>query len=265
MKYTTVDRVLSKIDRDIKGNFQEADLIEWIGDSLGFLETNTVLETKVKVLHVKNYEVEVPPFFKDVIQIVRDNKEERENIQEITTCNECSSPYTFYEDYHVPLIFSDPFCEKNSLSPVRKANGSFFNKLKNSDFNEYTVVGNVCQKLRFSFRDGVIILAYLRNYIDEETGYPYIPDTSFHVEAITYYIKWKLLENKIFNGDRNYLNVAADFERKWLHYAKQANNYSKMPKTIDDYQDLMNSSVHLILDRRKYYRYFNNYKNGQYK
>ena len=44
MKYTTVDRILSKLDRDLKGNFNIVDIIEWIGDALSFLEVDTVLE-----------------------------------------------------------------------------------------------------------------------------------------------------------------------------------------------------------------------------
>lgn len=266
MKYTTVDRILSKLDRDLKTNFNVVDIIEWVGDALSFLEVDTVLEHRVDVLRVKNYETDVPPYFKEVLQIVRDNDARISTTSELTlptsTCSSCSSSFTTYEEYQVPTIFSNDYCDKNGFTVVRKAQNNFFTRKRYGDelIDEYAVIGATCQRLRFSFRSGIVILSYLRNYIDPETNYPYIPDTPHHIEAITYYIKWKMTEWKALNGEKGFLNIAQDFERKWLKYVKQANNYSKMPHSIDDYQNLAESSVHLILDRRRYYRYFGNLK-----
>jgi len=264
MKYTTVDRILSKLDRDLKGNFNVVDIIEWIGDALSFLEVDTVLEHKVEVLRVTNYETAVPSYFKVVLQIVRDNETRDLSTSDLSIpdCSTCSSSFTPYESYKVPVIFSNDYCSKNGFTVVRKAQNNFFTRKRHGDelIDEYAVIGATCQKLRFSFRSGIVVLAYLRNYIDPETNYPYIPDTPHHIEAITYYIKWKMAEWKALNGEKGFLNISQDFERKWLRYVKQANNYAKMPHSIDDYQNLAESSVHLILDRRKYHRYFGNLK-----
>ncbi len=267
MKYTTVDRILSKLDRDLGQDFDVVDIIEWIGDALGFLETEPVLENKVEVFIVKDYEIDTPLFFKEVVQILKDNNGVLTNPElslESSSCG-CSSSTSEVEtteEYLEPFIFANDFCIKNELSVVRKSTSSFSKSFldKTEETDEYTIIGAECQKIRFSFKDGIVIMSYLRNYIDEETGYPYIPDTSQHIEAITYYIKWKILEEKVFRGERGYLTLTSDFERKWLRYVKQANNFAKMPHSVDEYQNLLDSSVHLIVDRRKYHKYFNNFK-----
>lgn len=267
MKYTTIDRILSKLDRDLGQDYDKVEIIEWIGDALGFLETESVLENKVEVFIVKDYEIDTPLFFREVVQILKDNKGVITNPDftlEASTCGCSSSTSTdsTTEEYLKPFIFANNFCTENELVVVRKSTSNFAKSFidKTEDTDEYTIIGAECQKIRFSFKDGIVVMSYLRNYIDDETGYPYIPDTSQHIEAITYYIKWKLLEEKAFRGERGYLTLASDFERKWLRYVKQANNYAKMPKSVDDYQNILDSSVHLILDRRKYHKYFNNFR-----
>jgi len=138
---------------------------------------------------------------------------------------------------------------KRNYTPVRLANGTFYNtivcKQKVDDYcndctDQYTIVGTVDKKLRFSFKDGQIALSYLRNTIDEETGYPLVPDQISYITAITYYIKWKVAEWYTWNGRQGYANIAEKAQERWEHYAKQAKNYAKMPKSIDDYQDLLN-------------------------
>ena len=42
MRYTTIDRILSKLDRDLGQDYDKVEIIEWIGDALGFLETESV-------------------------------------------------------------------------------------------------------------------------------------------------------------------------------------------------------------------------------
>ena len=54
MTYTTVDRVLSKFHRDLRGaEINESDAIEWIGEALGFLQVYQVQEEAVAFLEVK--------------------------------------------------------------------------------------------------------------------------------------------------------------------------------------------------------------------
>lgn len=156
-------------------------------------------------------------------------------------------------------------------SPVRLANSSFFNtvvcrennpnlkRLYNSTSDEYTLIeGYPTRQIRVNFREGQIAISYLRNAIDEKTGYPLIPDSIEHITAIGYYIKWKMSERLRWNGREGFATEAQDAEAKWLKYVRQAINKTKMPSGIDQYQNLMEQSLYLIPRTRKYYGFFGN-------
>lgn len=158
---------------------------------------------------------------------------------------------------------------RESYTPVRLANHSFMGSLVAevpeevrhglyaATTDEYTIVGgypNLC--LRFSFKDGLVALSYVRAKIDSETGYPLIPDDTLFLNAITYYIKWKLAERLRWNGREGFVQEAQDAERLWRRYLRQALNRAKMPQGVDDYQDLLEESLYLIPRHRKYYGFF---------
>ena len=85
-----------------------------------------------------------------------------------------------------------------------------------------------------------------------------IPDDISFTNAITYYIKWKISERNRWNGVDGAKFEAEDAEKHWLKYMRQAVNKAKMPNTIDDYQDIMEQSLHLIPRTRLYYGFFGN-------
>lgn len=159
---------------------------------------------------------------------------------------------------------------KEKYTPVRLANHTFLGSLVaelnidkdpsglyNNSMDEYTIAGafpNI--NLRFSFKEGMIALAYLRAAIDETTGYPVIPDDIRFITAITYYIKWKIAERLRWSGREGFNLEAKDAEEKWNKYVRQAINYVKMPSGIDQYQNIMENSLYLIPRTRKYYGYF---------
>lgn len=156
---------------------------------------------------------------------------------------------------------------KNNFVPVRLATGTFFNSLvcREKDVSlyktcsyEYTIVGETEKRIRFNFKDGEVAISYLRNSVDEETGYPLIPDNISYITAITYYIKWKIAEGNDWAGRDGWTSKAERAEEKWLKYAKQAKSYMKMPKTLDQYQNLLEQSHHLIPNHRRYYGFFGN-------
>jgi hypothetical protein len=72
---TTIDRVLSKLRRDLRNTqLNEGDVIEWIGDALEQLKVEAVQEEALAFFEVKNYHAELPENFNMVIQIARDKK-----------------------------------------------------------------------------------------------------------------------------------------------------------------------------------------------
>ena len=72
IQFTTVDRVLAKIHRDLKGiNLNESDAIEWIGEALDFLKVPQIQEEAVLFSEVKNHHVELPYGFHMILQVAR--------------------------------------------------------------------------------------------------------------------------------------------------------------------------------------------------
>ena len=318
MQFTTVDRVLAKFHRDLRGtDINESDAIEWMGEALGFLNVQQIQEEVVAFLEVKNYEVDVPAYFNMVIQIAKKrhytpkeicpdfiekerngcqckcykNEESNCDCKKTSTikCNcqqdDCKNPcgdkcicqdltavYTdcqgniigqYERAYYRPSFdlqwrynfWSGSEFFKREFEPVRLSNHTFFNSIvckehnrdlyRTSGLEEYTIVGTTQKKLRFSFKEGLIALSYLRTAIDKETGYPLIPDNESYMAAITYYLKWKIAEWYQWNGREGFQSIPADLERKWLKYARQAKNYMKMPKSLDEYQNLLEQTYQL--------------------
>lgn len=264
-----VDRIIAKINREIKGlEATEIDLIEWIGEALEFLKAPNLSEQCVDFIKVENFECGLPIGLQSILQVAKNNVYAEAGF--ICPCNntlqesecDCQDYWNMkleYANWVSSSFFTDYF------TPVRLAQNSFFNSIVckekrdipyQSCRDEYTIVGTTERRLRFSFQEGEIALSYTRNSIDEETGYPLIPENISYITAITYYIKWKLAENLQWNGREGFNSLAQDNERKWLKYCKQAKNYQKMPTSIDDYQDLLEQSHYLIPRENRYYGFF---------
>ena len=121
------------------------------------------------------------------------------------------------------------------------------------DRDEYTIVQD---QLRFNFQTGFIALAYIRQMIDNETGYPMIPDDESARTAITYYLGWKIKEMEAWNHREGAMQLAQIAEQHWLKYIKQFKNKAKMPTGVDQYQNLMEQSNYLIPNHNRYYGFF---------
>lgn len=293
--FTTVDRILSKLSRDIRNtDLNESDVIEWIGEALEFLKVESIQKQHVIFLEVQNYTAIIPKGFQMVLQIVRNNDFVKEVhckpikvIQSITENNEDiddediivinEKGFVIEEDgivdYRVGFDLKLNYNQwinnsyyKRQFTPVRLSNNTLFNSIVakekistcNNCKDEYTIVGTIEKCLRFNFEEGQIAMAYLKNAIDCETGYPLVPDNISYITAITYYVQWKIAQYNEWNGREGFARLAQDKERLWLKYCKQATNYAKMPKSIDDYQDLLEASHYTIPDHNKYYGYFGN-------
>lgn len=283
--FTTVDRILAKSYRELKEtDLDENDVIEWIGEAVDFLAMPEVKEEAVVFLEVKNFEVELPKGFQMVLQLAMLDGP-LENIESFAPTYETDLPrldvtpikedscepqcYKPYFDMQIQYIdwVQHPIYQK-SFRPIRLANHNFFNDIVCKEKGiyqesrgcqeEYTIVGTIEKKLRLSFKEGVVALSYLRSAIDSETGYPLIPDSIQHITAISYYIRWKLAEYFSWNRVEGFDGLSTKAEQLWLKYAKQAKNFTKMPKTLDQFQNLLEQTHHLIPNHRRYYNHFGN-------
>ena len=315
LQFTTVDRVLAKFNRDLRGtDINESDAIEWIGEALDAMKLPQVQEHAVAFIEVKDHHADLPHGFHMISQINKyrnwspDVKSTlciptiMKEVEEDDACKtSCDTHPANKAGYPIPLdcdgrmigdyevayyrpffdlqweykFWSDSsFCQ-NNFTPVRLSNNLYFNSLvcKEKDRHdiykncgdEYTIVGTTEKRLRFSFREGFVAVSYLRNSLDPNTGYPLVPDNYSYMNAITYYLKWKIAEWYDWNGREGFARKAQDNERKWLKYKKQGTNYMKMPKSLDQYQNLLDQSHHMIPRRNLYYGYFGNLNKAENK
>ena len=301
MKFTSVDRIFTKIQRDLKGTeINEVDIIEMVGEALEFLQVAETQEEVVAFIEVKNHHADIPCGFQSVLQIARNRryslkvKDSCTVVEDVVEqANSCHTNPTSIEPYPIPLDCSGrPIMEEHlsyyrpyfdlkwqyqfwlespiyheAYTPVKLANSSFFNSIVSQENNpdiyvncrdEYTIVGTTDKRFRFSFKEGQIALSFLKTAMDPQTGYPLIPDHVSYISAITYYIKWKIAEMLTWEGREGFTIIARDSEKLWLRYASQSKNYSKMPKTIDEYQNVLELTHNLVPNENRYYKFFGN-------
>lgn len=287
-QYTTLDRVLSKIYRDLGiEEISEIDVIEWAGEALEAIGAITLYEEAIACIEVSNHQADLPNGLHSIIQIARNNEWSPSNkdiicpadiVEETTTeevdypvildCN--GSPITDVEiAYYRPYFdlqyeyygWTRSNMYSTNYTPVRLANHTFFNTLvcpedKNlyhSCSDEYTIVED---KMRFSFKEGSIIVSYYRQKIDPTTGYPMIPDEYSVITAITMYITMKYMGRMWYMGREGYADKLQKAEADWHWYCKQAGNAIMIPYGVDEYQNLQEGRQQMIPQLNRYYGFF---------
>lgn len=238
LTYTSVDRILGALYRDLGDMpFEEDDIIEYIGEALGFLQVYPSLEHTSVDLDVRDNRVQLP---KDIAVI--------DYIQDISDGE--IEPKCKCQDYEDILSNGARFLKKASIKSKTKCGDT---KIQYS--GEYSIEGIEDKELFVSFKDGRIRIAYSRAVTDSN-GYPMIPDNSDFISAILYYVKWKISEAMSWRGRDGYSNLLQYARNEWLRYAKQAKNWAKMPKTAEEWQGLMEQQYNMIPDLTLFYKGF---------
>lgn len=73
IKYTSIDRLISKVERDFKSDIPDIDIIEWAGECLSKLPTNIQYEEKVVSIPYKEYKCLLPNGFVGENQVAFNN------------------------------------------------------------------------------------------------------------------------------------------------------------------------------------------------
>lgn len=149
------------------------------------------------------------------------------------------------------------------FSPVHLATNSFFDTVDNEvdgriDHNglrdEYSIVNK--DTFKFSFKEGQIALAYTRAKLDEETGWPMMPDNASFLNACTYFNIWKMME-KEFYANRDGAEKRMDkAEQQWIWYCGQAGSDALMLKGEDEHQNFMDGRNQMIPKLNRYSDFF---------
>lgn len=161
-------------------------------------------------------------------------------------------------EYH---LWGNSHYYKEHYTPIRLANHTFFNtivcpedqNMYHGVTDEYTISGD---KIRTSFKEGSIAISYYRQKVDEENGYPMIPDEYSVITAITSYITMKYMARLWYMGREGYGDKYQKAEQDWQWYCKQAGNKALMPHGVDEFQNLTESRNQLIPARNRYYGFF---------
>lgn len=288
-QFVSIDTIVAKYLRDFRGlDFDEDEVIEWIGEAVGFTKMAKVSEEAIAFLEVKNYQAELPQWLHYIIQIARKNNWEKETFECSTVevletldiplpviTEDCQGKLSgevepvYYRPYfdlqYEYLGWANSRAKRDSFSAVRLSNHTFFNTLvcqtedtkgaycNDCGEDEYTIVDN---QLRFSFKEGFVAVAYLRQKIDTHTGYPMIPDDEYMKAAITYYITWKVKQREAYNHREGAMALSKDAQKEWENYIKKFKNKAKMPFGTDEYEDLMQQGNYLIPRHKRYDNYF---------
>lgn len=156
---------------------------------------------------------------------------------------------------------------RNRYSPITISTNSFNDSLvcsgvtqyenRYSGDDKYTITGKG-RILRFSFREGSVAVAFLRQPLDPETGYPLVPDTYSVQAAIVHYIIWKSLQKQSYQRRDGSGPLAKQAEDQWQWYCKQAVSKDMMPQGVDEHQELLNQRSYILPRQYQYYSFFGN-------
>lgn len=317
-QYTSLDRVLSKIYRDLGlEEVSETDIVEWSGEALSAIGAPGLYEDAVAFIEVNNHYASLPSGIVNIYQVARNNNFTKKdcclcpiNIKEdnitdslpVYNCGEGRFPENLAPGtdlkntplhpqdlvpldkngspiFDVELAYYRPYFDlqyeyhgwqnsryySKNYTPVRLANHSFFGAIvsqeheelyyqdKDYRFDEYTIADD---RLKLSFKEGSVAVSYSRQKVDEETGYPMIPDDYSVITAITMYITMKYMARMWYSGREGYGDKYQKAEQDWHWYCKQAGNIIDMPYSIDDYQNILEERQHLIPRIDRYYGFF---------
>lgn len=105
--YTSVDRVLSKIDRDFgMDGISESDAIEWIGEALEGIGVSSQYEEAVAFIEIANHQCTLPTNFHAIIQVAKNNCWVKERLDSTGVCAATVVPIVTPN----PLAYPAPSC-----------------------------------------------------------------------------------------------------------------------------------------------------------
>lgn len=239
MIYTSVSikSVIAKFLRNTRlsdSSFMD-DLLEWIPEAMGMMQTRVVLKPLYKELTIKDYSAKLPCGLVELDAVAYNGRRLREGS---TVGHVVNMPSIFNAANGTVTVYvsdSDVLIE-NHLST----------KLSGDDLKVMEISSEAFYKLQLdyiqtSFKEGKVVIYFLQMPVDCD-GYPLIPDNENYKEALY----WFLLTKAIEAGYEHPLFDWNHCWNMWEHiYAPRAVNEIRYP-SVDGMERLLQSTVRLV-------------------
>tara|TARA_R110002167_G_scaffold9799_1_gene45250 strand:+ start:4384 stop:5265 length:882 start_codon:yes stop_codon:yes gene_type:complete len=266
--------LIRKVLRDLRPastNWLE-DAIEWIGEALEHIGASTQLETKQKVLTVKEYKTLLPSDLYYVNMVATSSqtgtaistqlselKDELATLNASIASNPNQDLYAQLRDItgRIITLQAGYFKDVATLTPLKYGTTTFpkdihCSKCVNevSTATDWYIIEN--GYLKTSFLTGELCISYMAFPTDVDC-YPLVPDDISFREAIFWYIYKKLLLGGYIELAKMQQNgIKYDFaDERWRYYCTQARNNANYPD-IDRMESFMNQWVRLVPDLNRH-------------
>ena len=248
------------------------DAVEWVGEALEHIGASTQLETKQKVLSVKEYKTLLPSDLYYVNMVATSTQtgtaistQLSELKAELATLNAsiASNPnqdlYAQLRDISGRIITLQGgyFKDAETLTPLKYGTTTFPRDIHCSKcVNELATAADwyIIENgyIKTSFLTGELCISYMAFPTDVDC-YPLVPDDISFREAIFWYIYKKLLLGGYIELSKMQQNgIKYDFaDERWRYYCTQARNNANYPD-IDRMESFMNQWVRLVPDLNRH-------------
>lgn len=239
-KTTSYKQVVTRVQRDfnLTGSNWIPAAIEWIGEGLAEIGTHAHLERLSCRLTSHNHRIPLPCNHESTLAVEYHGI----NLNKGGTLRYGKFPNSDptqrgYDKEAFPLVDLDTHeIEYQQTLPDFCAEREYY--LENPDY------------IITSFECGEIILHYQGYKLDEE-GFPVVPDSPEHREALAFYILYKYLSR----GNKHTVWNVGDARNEWIRYKCKAQNAFKMPD-IQDLQRFTNMWSRIVRDNFTVEKFF---------
>jgi len=243
------------LDTTDEGLFSIADAVEFASKAMGQLDIYETFEEAVSIVKVENHQAFLPCGLLQVNQILYKLDF---NMTENDKC-ECKAANQVYKDFSSKYFLTCDYVNKN-WAPLRASTNSFLvsvlcpnsPNLHTSCQHEFTILPT--GKIVTSFKEGWIIISYLRAPMDEEGNF-LIPDDEELIQALRTYIMYRLWEKRWNMKEEGSRERFEYYRNQWGMYKGLIRGKFKLP-SADQWQNIIEYSNTLIPKRNRYYKYF---------
>lgn len=279
-KRTSVKRVIEGVYRDFgfEDSLKWSDAVEWIGEAMDLIGAHMQYNTRVtdgkdaNIINIANYRGSLPCDLHRIIQ-TREycNKTPMLYAQDTfhtawhcsgsvdLTCNatNCVTKATDDDGNEVSTIADDNFCNPFfNFNPTPTSNSGYSSSIVDTNLVATNLTYQLNNDFIFTnFKSGQVEMAYLAFPTDED-GYPLVPEEQSYIEALKYYIAWKIafklnLLDKI--NDSKLFKI--EQQKDW--YIAKSHADASFP-SLDEMEGIKNSwlrSIPKITEHNSFFEY----------